>query len=76
VKTRNEQADRALRAAGFLRREQGADGPIRFVVRTGDDPGPSAKLAAPGNWFVTSADCDLEYGMTPSPDGDRGLWQK
>lgn len=66
VKTRNAPADRYLRAAGFLRRDQGADTPIRFMVHCTDEaPDVCAELRSPDSWFVTSADCDLEYGMTP-----------
>jgi GNAT superfamily N-acetyltransferase len=62
VKTRNEQADRGLKAAGFLRREHGNDPPIKMVVRCEDEPGICALVYEPDNWFVTSADSDLEYG--------------
>jgi hypothetical protein len=62
VKTRNEQADRGLKAAGFLRREHGNDPPIKMVVRCEDEPGICALVHEPDNWFVTSADSDLEYG--------------
>jgi GNAT superfamily N-acetyltransferase len=65
VKTRNEPADRHLRAAGFVRRERGTDEPVRFMVRC-SDPVVSPLVEEPANWFVTSADSDLEYGMTPA----------
>ena len=39
VKTRNGPADRALRLAGFVRRERGADEPIRFMAHAEDDDG-------------------------------------
>jgi hypothetical protein len=64
VKTRNEPADRGLRAAGFLRRRHGADPPIQLVVRCTDEPGICALVSEPGNWFVTAADSDLEYATT------------
>jgi GNAT superfamily N-acetyltransferase len=67
VKTRNEPADRYLRAAGFVRRQRGADESIRFMAWC-RDPGLADRLQDPARWFVTSADCDLEYGMTP-PSG-------
>lgn len=69
VKTRNEPADKYLRAAGFLRRSEGADSPITFMVHCAAEEEVCAKLAEPNSWFVTSADCDLEYGRTP-PDAD------
>ena len=69
VKTRNEAADRHLRAAGFVRRERGTDEPVRFMVRCGD--GSVADLVEePANWFITSADSDLEYAMTPGGTPD------
>jgi hypothetical protein len=57
-----------MRAAGFLRRSQGADEPIRFMAHCTDDADAKvrAEVTTPDNWFVTSADCDLEYGMTPA----------
>jgi GNAT superfamily N-acetyltransferase len=64
VKTRNEPADRGLRATGFLRREQGVDPPIQFVVRCTDEAGICALVSDPASWFVTSADSDLEYATT------------
>jgi len=68
VKTRNEPADRYLRAAGFVRRERGTDDPVRFMVRCADDADDvSALVSDPDRWFVTSADSDLEYAMTPAP---------
>ncbi len=66
VKTRNEPADRYLRAAGFVRRDHGSDEPIRFMVNCSDDPGVCALVTDPDRWFVTSADSDLEYAMTPA----------
>ena len=66
VKTRNLPADRYLRAAGFVRREQGTDPPIRCVVRCTDDPDVCELVSDGDRWFVTSADSDLEYAMTPS----------
>jgi hypothetical protein len=66
VKTRNEPADRWLRAAGFVRRLRGADEPIRFMVWC-RDPALADRVRDPARWFVTSTDCDLEYGMTPAP---------
>jgi hypothetical protein len=71
VKTRNGPADRALRLAGFVRRERGADEPIRFMAHAEDDDGGvNALVSEPGAWFVTSADSDLEYAMTPASDPD------
>jgi hypothetical protein len=70
VKTRNEPADRYLRLAGFLRRDRGADAPIRFMVHCTAGSDLCGKVSSPASWFVTSADCDLEYGMTPSDEGD------
>ncbi len=69
AKTRNEPADRFLRAAGFARRTRGADEPIRFMAWC-RDPALADRLRDPARWIVTSADCDLEYAMTP--DADRG----
>jgi Acetyltransferase (GNAT) domain len=69
VKTRNVPADRALRLAGFVRRERGADDPIRFMAHAEDDDGDVNSLVTdPDAWFVTSADSDLEYAMTPATD--------
>lgn len=69
VKTRNEAADRQLRAAGFIRRERGTDEPVRFMVRCGDTS-VADLVETPANWFVTSADSDLEYAMTPGGASD------
>jgi hypothetical protein len=69
VKTRNEPADRLLRAAGFVRRERGTDEPVRFMVRC-TDATVSDLVDEPANWFITSADSDLEYGMTPGGAAD------
>lgn len=66
VKTRNVPADRHLRAAGFVRRDRAADDPIRFMVRCADDPAVCALVDDPGSWFITSADSDLEYAMSPA----------
>jgi GNAT superfamily N-acetyltransferase len=66
VKTRNEPADRYLRAAGFVRRERGTDDPVRFMVHCTDDERVCALVEDPDRWFVTSADSDLEYAMTPA----------
>jgi GNAT superfamily N-acetyltransferase len=66
VKTRNRGADRYLRAAGFVRRERGADDPIRFMVHCTDEPHVCALVSEPDHWFVTSADSDLEYATTPT----------
>jgi hypothetical protein len=68
VKTRNEPADRSLRAAGFVRRDQGSDMPIRSVVHCTDDGEVGALVSDADSWFVTSADSDLEYAMTPAAD--------
>jgi Acetyltransferase (GNAT) domain len=69
VKTRNGPADRALRLAGFVRRERGADEPIRFMAHAEDDDGDvNALVSDPDAWFVTSADSDLEYAMTPASE--------
>jgi hypothetical protein len=69
VKTRNEPADRHLRTAGFVRRQRGTDEPVRFMVRC-NDPVVAPLVNEPANWFVTSADSDLEYAMTPGAGGD------
>lgn len=66
MKTRNEPADRYLRAAGFVRRDQGTDAPVRFMVRCTDDDDVCALVNDADRWFVTSADSDLEYAMTPA----------
>lgn len=67
VKSRNDRADRSLRAAGFLRRAQGAETPIRFMVHCADDDPDVAVLVRDGSsWLITSADCDLEPGMSPT----------
>ena len=69
VKTRNGPADRALRLAGFVRRDRGADDPIRFMAHAADeDPEVNALVSDPDTWFVTSADSDLEYAMSPGTD--------
>lgn len=65
VKTRNRRADRYLRAAGFIRREQGADDPIRFMVHCSDSEDVYGLVTDPNRWFVTSADSDLEYATSP-----------
>lgn len=71
VKTRNGPADRALRLAGFVRREQGADEPIRFMAHAEDDDGDVNSLVSdPDAWLVTSADPDLEYAKTPATTSD------
>ena len=67
VKTRDEPADRYLRAAGFVRRNRGADEPIRFMVHC-RDADLADQLGDPARWFITSADCDLEYAMTTESD--------
>lgn len=69
VKTRNQPADRYLRAAGFVRRARGADHPVRFMVYCRDDELRS-QLVERRHWYVTSADCDLEYGMAPTGRAD------
>ena len=66
VKTRNVPADRALRAAGFVRRERGSDDPIHFVVACADDEDVTPQVSDPDAWFVTSADSDLEYATSPA----------
>jgi hypothetical protein len=68
IKTRNEAADRSLRAAGFLRRVRGSDDPVRFMVHCTDD-GARDLVTDPGSWFVTSADSDLDYAIAPTPAG-------
>lgn len=70
VKTRNEPADRFLRAAGFVRRPHGTDPPIRFMVHCTDDPEVCALVTDRDRWFVTSADSDLEYATTPPAAGN------
>ncbi|MDD9368601.1 MAG: hypothetical protein PV358_00655 [Acidimicrobiales bacterium] len=69
MKTRNEAADRHLRAAGFVRRERASDEPVRFMVRCADET-VADLVNEPANWFVTSADSDLEYAMTPGGAAD------
>ena len=60
-----------LRLAGFVRREQGAEEPIRFLAHAEDDDGDVNGLVSdPDAWFVTSADSDLEYAMTPATAPD------
>ena len=55
--------------AGFVRRDRGADAPIRFMVHAADeDPEVNALVSDPDTWFVTSADSDLEYAMSPGTD--------
>jgi len=94
AKTLNEQADRWLRAAGFLRRDRGNDPPIRLMVHyedgadrsdgaaggagtdgnDGGDPRSARDLALlrdPANWFVTSADSDLEPATRVEPPEDQ-----
>jgi GNAT superfamily N-acetyltransferase len=67
VKTRNEPADRYLRAAGFLRRDRGLDSPIRFMLQCADDD-VSALVTDAGAWFITAADCDLEHATAPADE--------
>lgn len=68
AKTRNVPADRRLRTAGFVRREQvtAKDMPIRFMVHCSDEPGICALVSDPDAWFVTAADSDLEYATLPA----------
>jgi GNAT superfamily N-acetyltransferase len=61
VRTRNEPADRRLRAAGFVRRESIGDPSVRLMVHCEDEPGICALVNDPDSWFVTSADCDLDH---------------
>jgi hypothetical protein len=75
VKTRNASADRRLRAAGFMRRDQvtATDMPIRFMAHCTDEAGICALVTDPDSWFVTAADSDLEYTTLPDapPAEDR-----
>jgi predicted N-acetyltransferase YhbS len=67
-KTLNQGADRALRAAGFLRRDSVGEPPVQLLVHPFDQAyGPV--IGDPRNWLLTSADGDLEPGV-PSRDGD------
>jgi GNAT superfamily N-acetyltransferase len=74
VKTRNEPADRFLRAAAFVRRDKLTDDLIRMVVSCNAGPDVSAAVSQPDNWFLTSADADLELAttLTPPAEDDTG----
>lgn len=69
LKTRNVPARRWLRAAGFVRRFQGGDGPIQLMVRCADDPDVCSQIHDPDAWFLTAADSDIEFAV-PSDDTD------
>jgi hypothetical protein len=61
VRTRNQPADRYLRAAGFIRRDSIADPPIRFMVSCEDQPEICSLVSDPDAWFVTSSDSDIDH---------------
>jgi hypothetical protein len=72
VKTRNVQADRSLRLAGFVNRRMGHDHDRRFMVNTldeGERAVPAevvARLHDTDGWFVTGTDSNLEFAAAPS----------
>ena len=61
VKTRNERADRALRAAGFIRRARAHDRRLQLLVHCAEDSEASALIHQPGAWFLTATDSNLEH---------------
>lgn len=76
VKTRNPQADRALRRAGFVRRQLDHDRARRAMVHcagdtavdTGGDAGAralAARLHDADAWFFTATDSNLEFAGAP-----------
>ena len=65
LRTRNVQAERALRLAGFLRSSQAGEHPIHHLVYCADDAGISALVQDPDSWFLTAADGDVEAAMPP-----------
>jgi hypothetical protein len=70
VKTRNEPADRYLRATGFVRRDKGTDDVIRMVLSCNTEPDVCSVGSQPENWLLTSADADLELASAPSPPAE------
>lgn len=74
VRTRNQPADRYLRAAGFIRRDSIADPPIRFMVSCEDQPEICSLVSDPDAWFITSSDSDIDHealtAARPDPDSD------
>jgi GNAT superfamily N-acetyltransferase len=61
VKTRNERADRALRATGFVRRAREHDRQLQLMVHCTEDGETSALVHQPGAWFLTATDSNLEH---------------
>jgi GNAT superfamily N-acetyltransferase len=55
--TLNPRARRPLRSVGFLRRRNQG---FQFVVYTPDDDGVTQLMRNPSQWFLTSADSDIE----------------
>jgi GNAT superfamily N-acetyltransferase len=70
VKTRNEPADRYLRAAVFVRRDKGTDDVIRMVLSCNAEPDVCSLASQPENWLLTSADADLELASAQSPPAE------
>jgi GNAT superfamily N-acetyltransferase len=71
-RTRNPQADRALRAAGFLRTPQADEWPIHHLVHCTDEAGICALVHDSDCWFLTAADGDLESALPPAHDDTNG----
>ena len=65
LRTRNPQAERALRLAGFLRTGEAGEHPIRHLMYSADTPEVNAKVQDPDSWFLTAADGDVEAAMPP-----------
>jgi len=61
VKTRNERADRALRATGFIRGAREHDRQLQLMVHCTEDGETSALVHQPGAWFLTATDSNLEH---------------
>lgn len=64
VKTRNERADRALRAAGFVPGALGHDRRLQLMVHCAEDGEVSALIHQPGAWLITSTDSNLEHPVS------------
>jgi Acetyltransferase (GNAT) domain len=66
-KTLNPPAEAALRRSGFVRRDRGVDPAIGWAMHCGD-PELAPLVLDPANWFITSADGDLEQATADGPD--------
>jgi GNAT superfamily N-acetyltransferase len=55
-----QRADRALRRAGFIRRGDDVEAPLRFFAHSAPDERDRSAIEDAANWLVTAADSDLE----------------